>query len=150
MLLTGYARKIIKKYELLLWHNRPVAEENGECIMQTNVFVVYTLKHKTLTGLNQICISMSAIGRRSVTWLQTPPFCSRCRKRPGDILSSATGGAVPKTRPDNTVGLRHRLNRTVHHSSSQEFTASGHLQCSNQICGRTQLRSFTLLSNEND
>ena len=50
-----------------------VAVENGECKMQTNVFVVYSVKYKKRTGSSRFGVSVAAIGRRRVTWAQGPP-----------------------------------------------------------------------------
>lgn len=49
-------------FEAITDANQARTAENGECIMQTNVLVVYTLKYKNETGLNQFCVSNLAIG----------------------------------------------------------------------------------------
>lgn len=62
-------------FEEITHANQALAAENGECIMQTNVLVVYTLKYKNETGLNQFCVSTLAIGHKSITWVEAPPIC---------------------------------------------------------------------------
>lgn len=78
MSLVGNTQKYNRKncffFRELTIFNPQGAVENGEGIRQTNVFVVYTLKYKNETGLNQLSVSKSVIGCNYVTCLQAPPF----------------------------------------------------------------------------
>lgn len=85
--------------------------------MQTNVFVVYTLKYKNETGSNQFCVSEAAIGCERVTWLQAPPHSLKRQEAARKNTARCRREALRRRSPVDYRWWRLRKVDPVHHVS---------------------------------